>query len=593
MRLQLTYSPTARSIPTSSRTIRTTFTKTRRDLLDVYNHGPSVVHKRTLTNYASLKETPWTRHNWPRNSHRLVTTSPYRSFSTFKPNHYTLEQHQKTVESISGSVRGYYDRGEKFRIYHGSTNSTRPSTFKKNLVDTSTLSNVLEVDTVRKTVLVEPNVPMDRLVEATLKYGLIPPVVMEFPGITVGGGYSGTAGESSSFKHGFFDKTLNFVEMVLADGEVVRISPTEKPDLFHGAAGAVGTFGVTTLAEIQLQDAKKYVETTYYPVSSMSEAIIKLRQFIVNPELDYVDGIMYSLTHGAIITGRLTDEIEDNTSIQRFSAAKDPWFYLHVNDAISKNAGPVTEAIPLAEYLFRYDRGGFWVGASAFDYFNFPFNRFTRWWLDDFLHTRMMYTALHASGQSKKYVVQDLALPYDTAEQFVDYTDKEFGIYPLWLCPLKQSPAPTMHPHFDGTESDGKTLKPMLNIGLWGFGPQNHDEFVRKNRELEQKLRELGGMKWLYAHTYYEEDDFWAQFDREWYDELRQKYNASSLTSVYEKVKVDVEAEKKAEQKDTSWHRWLLRTWPFGGLYGIKKATESGTYHTARKSTWKDFGKTN
>lgn len=49
---------------------------------------------------------------------------------------------------------------------------------------------------------------MDRLVEETLKYGLIPPVVMEFPGITVGGGYSGTSGESSSFKHGFFDRTL-------------------------------------------------------------------------------------------------------------------------------------------------------------------------------------------------------------------------------------------------------------------------------------------------------------------------------------------------------------------------------------------------
>lgn len=50
--------------------------------------------------------------------------------------------------------------------------------------------------------------PMDRLVEETLKYGLIPPVVMEFPGITAGGGYSGTSGESSSFKHGFFDRTL-------------------------------------------------------------------------------------------------------------------------------------------------------------------------------------------------------------------------------------------------------------------------------------------------------------------------------------------------------------------------------------------------
>jgi delta24-sterol reductase len=502
-----------------------------------------------------------------------------------------MEQHDKTVEAISAVVRQYYERKEKFRIFHGSTNSTRKSTLKRNLVDTSSLRHVLKVDIEKKTCLVEPNVSMDRLVEATLKYGLVPPVVMEFPGITVGGGYSGTSGESSSFKHGFFDRTINNVEMVLANGEVVKISPTEKADLFHGAAGAVGTFGVTTLVELQLQEAKKFVETTYQPVSSMSDAIKKLQLATVDPELDYVDGIMFSKTHGAIITGRLTNEAKEGIPIQRFSDATDPWFYLHVKEAISKSREPTTEAIPLAEYLFRYDRGGFWVGASAFDYFKFPFNRFTRWWLDDFLHTRMLYTALHASGQSKKYVVQDLALPYSTAEQFVDYTDKAFGIYPLWLCPLKQNPLPTMHPHASNElEADGKTLKQMLNIGLWGFGPKNHADFVAANRDLERKLRELGGMKWLYAHTYYDEDEFWEMFDRKWYDSLREKYGATSLPSVYEKVKVDVKAEKKAEAKNAYVFRSLTTTWPFSGLYGIKKAIESRTYIEARKAAWRSFG---
>lgn len=41
---------------------------------------------------------------------------------------------------------------------------------------------------------------MDALVEATVKHGLVPPVVPEFPGITVGGAYNGTGGESSSFR---------------------------------------------------------------------------------------------------------------------------------------------------------------------------------------------------------------------------------------------------------------------------------------------------------------------------------------------------------------------------------------------------------
>ncbi len=79
------------------------------------------------------------------------------------------------------------------------------------MVDTSAMSRVLKIDTERKTALVEPNVPMDSLVEATLQHGLIPPVVMEFPGITVGGGFAGTSGESSSFRYRSFDRsTVNF-----------------------------------------------------------------------------------------------------------------------------------------------------------------------------------------------------------------------------------------------------------------------------------------------------------------------------------------------------------------------------------------------
>ena len=112
-------------------------------------------------------------------------------------------EHQKHVAAIAEKVKGFCDRQAPFRIYHGSTNSTRTVAFSKDkMIDTSGLSNVLHIDKESHIALVEPNVPMDCLVKETLEYGLIPPVVMEFPGITVGGGFSGTSGESSSFKHG-------------------------------------------------------------------------------------------------------------------------------------------------------------------------------------------------------------------------------------------------------------------------------------------------------------------------------------------------------------------------------------------------------
>lgn len=421
---------------------------------------------------------------------------------------------------------------------------------------------------------------MDRLVEATLEHGLIPPVVMEFPGITVGGGYAGTSGESSSFKHGFFDRTINSVEMVLADGQIVTCSNDQNEDLFHGAAGAVGSLGIITLAELQLREATSYVEVRYQAASSVSEAVRSIKDAASNTAIDYVDGMVYSQEHAAIITARLTDI--PAYPVQCFSNAEDPWFYMHVEEK-TKAAKSTIESIPLAEYLFRYDRGGFWVGKSAFEYFKMvPFNKYTRWLLDVFLHTRMMYTALHASGQSKKFIVQDLALPYERAVEFIDYTDSKFGIYPLWLCPLRQNPLPTMHPHLNDKEADGKHLEPMLNIGLWGWGPSSPDEFVKANKGLETKLQELGGMKWLYAHTYYTEAEFWSMFDRDWYDALRKKYTATSLPSVYEKVRTNDVVKQKPTAAD-----YLISIWPISGLYGILKAIGSGSYLEARASTWK------
>jgi hypothetical protein len=458
------------------------------------------------------------------------------------------------------------------------------------VVDTSRLNHVVSVDAGKKVALVEPNVPMDRLVEETLKYGLVPPVVMEFPGITVGGGYSGTAGESSSFKHGFFDRTLNNVEMVLANGNLITASDTHLAELFRGAAGAVGTLGVTTMVELQLIKATKYVEATYHPVYSMEEAIAKLEDFTSRPaEFDYIDGIMYSQTLGAIVTGRMTDTPTAGVPTQRFSDPKDPWFFLYVQDRITKSNGPTSDAIPLPDYLFRYDRGGFWVGIAPFEYFMFPFNNFTRAWLDDFLHTRMLYNALHATGRTEQMIIQDLALPYANAAEFVKRMDEKLGIWPLWLCPLKQSPHPTMHPHLNEYEADGKTLKPMLNIGLWGKAPPGgHEAFVQANRDIEAALQELKGMKWLYAQTYFSEDDFWKDFDRPWYESLRKKYDATTLPTAWEKVWVDLEAEEAAQQ-NASFSKKFLQKWPITGIYGLRKSIQSKDYVQARNPAWKDW----
>lgn len=103
-----------------------------------------------------------------------------------------LKQHSDSVETIQKQVKTFYERKTKIKVYHGTSNSTRSTKFEKDkYIDISKLNQVISVNSVENFILVEPNVSMDKLVQETLKYGLIPPVVPEFPGITIGGAVQG------------------------------------------------------------------------------------------------------------------------------------------------------------------------------------------------------------------------------------------------------------------------------------------------------------------------------------------------------------------------------------------------------------------
>lgn len=94
-----------------------------------------------------------------------------------------MDDHKAQVSAIESKVRGFHEAQRPFRVYHGSTNSTRDS--KRNLddsIDTSKLTRILQVDKQRKTALAECNVPMDELLLASMEHSLVPLIVMEFPG---------------------------------------------------------------------------------------------------------------------------------------------------------------------------------------------------------------------------------------------------------------------------------------------------------------------------------------------------------------------------------------------------------------------------
>jgi hypothetical protein len=180
-------------------------------------------------------------------------------------------------------------------------------------------------------------------------------------------------------------------------------------------------------------------------------------------------------------------------------------------------------------------------------------------------------------------------VPYHAAEDLLDFVDETFNFFPLWLCPLRQTGRSPYSAYGLTAEAKPKTGAPemLLNFGVWGPGPTGRDKFVEVNRCLEHKVHELKGQKWLYAQAYYTETEFWDIYDRKEYDSMREKYHASYLPSLYDKVKVDLSRERRM---DKTWIGWLVAllwsVWPLSGLYGVFQTIVGHEYLLPGKSIW-------
>jgi len=438
-------------------------------------------------------------------------------------------QHAIDVADVATQMRDFFAREQKVKIYHGSTNSTRAQKFEKDkFVDVSRLNRVIEINTGENYCLVETNVPMDKLVEATLPHRLVPPVVMEFPGITVGGGIQGGAGESSSFRHGLFNETCLEYEIVLGNGEVIIASPTQNEDLFYGTACSYGSLGVITLVKLRLRPTKEFVRLAYHAVPSFYEAI-HLTERKVDEAVDFVDAVLFAKNRGVVMVGSFADK--NDLPISTFSKASDEWFYLHA-DAISKKYSLYEELIPTRDYLFRYDRGAFWMGTYGFRVLRMPFNRLTRFLFNPFLKTRELYQSLHAADFSQRYVIQDIGVPKNSAVKLLEYVADVLKVYPIWFVPLRVATKEKLAASLLKTDL-------VISVGVWGEANEEYSRFVKINRALEKEITDLGGRKWLYAHQYYTQEEFWNIYDQTPYNALRAKYFADTVfPDVYEKTKV-------------------------------------------------------
>jgi delta24-sterol reductase len=461
-----------------------------------------------------------------------------------------MEQHTKRVKKIAAGIRQAAKAQRPIKVDHGGSNSTRlPDFTGRYVVDMQAFSNILEINEKEQYVLVEPSIQLDDLVRATLRYNLVPPVVMEFPGISVGGGVQGGAAESSSFKYGGFHETALEYEVILGDGTVVNASRQEHAELFWGTACSYGSLGILSAVKLRLIPAQPFVRLRYIRTAGYTNALSVLDEAVQSKQTDFIDGILFGKDRGVIMSGTFAPSASG--SISRFTGKNDEWFYLHA-ERVSKQHERYEEYIPLEDYLFRYDRGAFWAGSLAFRYVKLPFTKLTRRLLDSAMHTRRLYEFVHKTDLSQHFFVQDIFMPEDKMAAFLPYVEAHIGVWPLWLLPMKNT-----HRKEDIFGLGFTGARYAINVGIWG-DPRTASfaAFTALNRQVEQQLLTIPARKTLYAHSYYPEDEFWKVYDQKRYIALRQKYHASGVfDDIYAKVTVKEQYHKPLYK--AIWHHFI------------------------------------
>lgn len=408
------------------------------------------------------------------------------------------------------------------------------------------------VDIGEESLLAEPYVTMQELVQATLPLGKIPPVVAEFKKITVGGAIMGSSLESSSHRYGQFNDPCLEYELLLGDGSIVQASPKTRADLFYAVSGSFGSLALLTQAKIPLIPAKPFVEVVSTRINAMDEFFAALKKLCHEENRpDYIEGLIFAENDFRIITGTFADRPKGALYTQESSASE--WYHQHIylHDRFS---------MPTYDYLFRYDRGAFWMGTYALwgsllarfrfentflDAFSKPFidhpaGKYNRLKFPPWLFRRLagwsmdsydLYKKLHAKKEGwfkKHFVIQDFYIPEHNVEKMTAYTMEKNKIFPIWICPCKGAKTgQLLSPHH------GDTL--FFDVGIYGW-PYDTLRGDMAAADLEKMTYELSGRKMFYSYNFLSRESVEERYPLKAFNAIRSAYKGDIFPSFLDKL---------------------------------------------------------
>lgn len=421
---------------------------------------------------------------------------------------------------------------ESFSLDKKSSNlfRTRASTKNVKLIDLKVFNKVIHVDTENLIADVEGLTTYEDLVHETLKYSCLPAVVPELKSITVGGAISGCGIESSSFRYGLVHETVKEMEILLADGRVVTCTPdNEYRDLFYGIPNSYGTFGYALRVKIQLIPVQKYVKLTHDRFSDPALYFKTINRLCEEKGLAdaYIEGVIFDRNEMYITRGKFVDVAPYTSN------------YCYKNIYFKSIQTNQEDFVSTLDYIWRWDSDWFWC-SKVFGLQN-PLIRFLfgKFMLSSVVYKSIMhffnrhpilYSALTPFQKKRESIIQDVLIPVEQSDSFLDFFQKEIGIKPIWICPSK---AYSKKHRYSFCSLDPDTL--YLDFGFWD-SIETDKEAGYYNKKIEKKVMDLGGSKSLYSSSFYTEDEFWSIYNHPEYLSLKHKYDPKNMFgNLYEK----------------------------------------------------------
>ncbi|KAI6659942.1 Delta(24)-sterol reductase-like [Oopsacas minuta] len=229
--------------------------------------------------------------------------------------------------------------------------------------------------------------------------------------------------------------------------------------------------------------------------------------------------------------GTYSDAPKAASAINRIGQFWKPWFYKYLETI--QSTGSCTEYIPLRDYYHRHTSGMFWEMEEIIPFGNHPVFRFACGWLMPPKASLLKLTQGKTIKRlyEEKHVIQDMFMPVDTLSEILEVFEEQFKVYPLWLCPFKLPQNPGLvHPKQDKT---------MMYVDVGAYSVPKVENFQAKKalKCVEHFVCKKDGFQMLYADNTLTREEFGEMFDRELYDNVRERYGCvNAFPDVYDKV---------------------------------------------------------